>query len=171
MQADGRLIQHITDPLQIRAELRSQANPLSFTPRQRRCRAVQLQIPQPHAIQKPQARPQFRQQIAGNCRFPRVEVEFCEEFARPGDRLARQMGDRTVAEAHVECDRAQALARAGTAGDRLVLVPIIPPDLLAALLLIEARHLHAGSVAALAPAVLGVEREQAWVQLGKAATA
>src|SRR3569833_3047476 len=54
------------------------------------------------------------------------------------------------------------------AGRGLVLIPLIPPDLLAALLLIEASHFHAGAEATVAPAVLGGEREQARIQLGEA---
>src|SRR5437764_993852 len=54
---------------------------------------------------------------------------------------------------------------------RLSCVPLVPPLLLAALLLIEARHLDAGPVTALAPAVSGIEGEQTRVELGETAAA
>src|SRR5262249_12561560 len=52
-----------------------------------------------------------------------------------------------------------------------MLVPLVPPDLLAALLLIEPGHFHAGAKTTLAPAVFGIEREQPWTELGEAAPA
>src|SRR5690606_29163284 len=52
---------------------------------------------------------------------------------------------------------------------RLVLVPFVPPDLFAGLRLVETAHRKPGAVTTLAPAVLRVEREQARVEIGKAA--
>src|SRR2546423_12200263 len=46
------------------------------------------------------------------------------------------------------------------AGRRFARVPLVPPQFLAALPLIEARHLDAGPVTALAPAGSGLEGEQ-----------
>src|SRR2546423_15317165 len=57
------------------------------------------------------------------------------------------------------------------AGLRLARVPLVPPQFLAALPLIEARHLDAGPVTALAPAVSGIEGEQTRGELGETAGA
>ena len=53
----------------------------------------------------------------------------------------------------------------------IVLVPLVPPDLLAALFRVEAAELQARAEARLAPAVLRIEREQARIELREAATA
>src|SRR5512142_570534 len=54
---------------------------------------------------------------------------------------------------------------------RLALEPIVPPDLVARLLGIEALHVEARAEALGAPAVLRVEREEARVERGEAAAA
>src|SRR6185312_13041064 len=62
----------------------------------------------------------------------------------------------------------QALPVARAAGLRIVLVPLVPPDFLTRLLRVEAGHFDACAVAALAPAVLRVERKQTGIELGEA---
>ena len=52
MQPDGRLIQHIQHAAQPRANLRRQPDALPFAAGERRRRAVQRKIVQPHRIQK-----------------------------------------------------------------------------------------------------------------------
>src|SRR6185312_16546423 len=122
-------------------------------------------------IQKAEPGAQLREQVAGNLRLARIQLQLREKVPRLRDRLPSEIGDGAITEAHVQRDRAQPLTGAGAAGHGLMLVPVVPPDFLAALLLVEARHLDAGAEAAPAPAVLGVEREQARVQLGEAAPA
>ena len=169
MQADGRLIQHVTHPLQVRAELCGKAYALRLSARQRRRRAVQLQIAEAHTLQEPEACPDLRQQIARDLPLAGIELELREESGRGRDGLCRGGRDRLAAEAHVQRNGTQALPVARFAGLRLALVPVIPPDLLAALLGIEAGHLETGAVAALAPAVLRIEGEQARIELAEAA--
>ncbi len=171
MQPDGRLVQHIADALQVGAELGREADTLSLAARQGGCGAVQLQVSQSHAVEEPEAGAQLREQVARDLRFTRIEIELRKKLTGLRDSLSREIRDRAVAKAHIERDRAEPLACAGTAGSRIVLVPFVPPDLLAALLRIETCHFHAGAVTALAPAVLRVEGEQSWIQLGEAAAA
>ena len=67
--------------------------------------------------------------------------------------------------------RIQSIPVARSAGNRLPFVPVVPPDLLAALLLVEAGHREPGAVAARAPAVPRVVGEEPRVELGKARAA
>ena len=55
VQTNARLIEHIEHSHQARANLRCQANALAFPTGERRCRAVQRQIVQPHTAQEAQA--------------------------------------------------------------------------------------------------------------------
>ena len=87
------------------------------------------------------------------------------------DGQVREIGDVQVAEAHVQRDLVEPLAVAGLAGVRLAFGRVAPRALFAALFLVEAFELEAGAEAALAPAVLGVEREQARIELGEAGAA
>src|SRR5262249_40113084 len=86
-------------------------------------------------------------------------------------RATGQRGDRAIPEAHVQRHRIQPVAVTCLAGRRLMLVPFVPPDFLATLLFIETRHLHTGTETTLAPAMLGVEREQPWIELCEATPA
>src|SRR5579863_5201418 len=117
-----------------------------------------------------------------SCRYPsptrsrnftraRSETQAGEELLARGDGFAGERGDRALAEAHIERGRIEPLTLAVRAALRLVRVPLVPPQLLAALLGIESGHLHARAVAALAPAVLGVEGEQTRVQFREALAA
>src|SRR5260370_22963365 len=51
-------------PLQVRAQLRGQADALRFAPRERRCAAIELQVPETDTLEELQARADFRQQVA-----------------------------------------------------------------------------------------------------------
>ena len=68
-------------------------------------------------------------------------------------------------------DRVEALAVAGWGRARLAFEPVVPPDFLAGLFLVEAFDRQAGAVAGLAPAVLGVVREQARIEFREARAA
>src|SRR5260370_15868664 len=151
-------------PLQVRAQLRGQADALRFAPRERRCAAIELQVPETDTLEEFQARADLRQQVARDLPLTRAEPESGEEFSAGADRFTRQRGDRALAEAHVERRGVQPLPAAGAAGLRLARVPLVPPPLLAALLLIEAWHLDAGPVTPLAPAVSAIEGQHTPLQ-------
>src|SRR5581483_7055067 len=154
MQSDGWLVEHVADPLQIRTELRSQANTLGFPARQCRRRPIERQIPEADPLQEFQTRAQLGEQIARDLTLTRAELELGEELRSAGDRFAAERGDRAAPKTHAERERVQTLSRAGIARRWLALVPVVPPDLLAALGFVEAGHLKPGAVARLAPAVL-----------------
>ena len=66
MQADGRLVEHIANALQIAAQLRGQPDALRLAARERGRAAVQRQVAQPHVFEKLQAAFNFRHQVAGD---------------------------------------------------------------------------------------------------------
>src|SRR4051794_18778320 len=55
MQANGWLVQHISDSLQLRSDLCCQADPLRFTPAERAGRTVQCKVSKSYIQQKLQA--------------------------------------------------------------------------------------------------------------------
>src|SRR5581483_6437719 len=79
--------------------------------------------------------------------------------------------DRTVFEAHGERRRIEARTRARGANALRAFPPLVPPDFLPALLGVEAAHHESGAVAALAPAVFRVIREEARVERRETASA
>src|ERR1700676_4243905 len=105
MQADGGLVQYIAHALQIRSELRRQANALSLAAGESRGGAIQLQIAQTDIAQKSGARGKLRQQVAGDVAFAADQLERLQVC---GELLYRQIGkrsDRPFAEQHVKRDR------------------------------------------------------------------
>src|SRR5262249_31197800 len=84
---------------------------------------------------------------------------------------SRQLGYRMSSKTYCQCGFIQSVSCARFAGNRLPFVPLVPPDLLAALLLVESGHPQTGPVARGAPAVTRVVGEEARVELGKARAA
>ncbi len=66
VQADGRLVEHVTYALQVGAKLRRQADALRLAPAEAGGTPVQRQVAQAHLLQKLQTAPDFRQQVAGD---------------------------------------------------------------------------------------------------------
>ena len=66
MQADGRLVQHIANALQIAAQLRGQPDALRLAARERGRTTVQRQVAQAHVFEKLQPALDFRHQVAGD---------------------------------------------------------------------------------------------------------
>src|SRR5688500_2853482 len=137
MQADGGLIQDVTHALQIRAELSRESNALRFAARQRRRGTIEREITQAYVFQERQARVDFRQHVASDLALATFQLEAVELLAHDRDRLRRERGDRLTTETNVACDWVQALTFAVLARLRLILEPFVPPDLLAALFLVE----------------------------------
>src|SRR6185312_10796140 len=104
MKPDRGLIEHVADALQIRAELRREANALRLTAGERGRGAIEREIPEPHAVEEPQAGADFRQQVARNRALARIELQPGEELRRSSDWLAGQRRDAPLAEHHVERD-------------------------------------------------------------------
>ena len=76
VQADGRLIEHVTDPAQAGTKLRRQPDALRLAARERRRRPRQTQIAQPALLQKAQTAAHLRQRIARQRRFAPVQHQF-----------------------------------------------------------------------------------------------
>src|SRR5690606_38158406 len=163
--------EHIADALQVRAELGGEPDALRLTAGERRRGAVEREVSQPHAVQEPQPRAHLRKQIARDLLLSGIELEPGEEGGRAIDGLSRERGYGAPPEAHVERDRVQALPLAVGALGWLAVIPLVPPDLVPCLFFVEAGHLESGAVAALAPAVLRIEREEPRIELREAAAA
>ena len=117
MQADGRLVQHVAHALQIRAELRRQANALRLAAGQRRGGAIQLQI----ARDRHRTESVVRAASSANKSraMSRSRPTSLSLRKAGGEFLHRQIGergDRLAAEQHVQRDRIQALPRAVRTG-------------------------------------------------------
>ena len=171
MQADSRLVEYVAHALQVRAELRGETNALRLTARERRRGAVELQVTEAHALEELEPRADFREQVARDLFLARTEAQLGEKLGAVGHRRPGQRGYGALAEAHAQGGGIQPPALATGARLRLARIPLVPPQLFPALLGIEAVHLDPGAKAALAPAVLGVEGEQARVELAEAPAA
>ena len=171
MQADGWFVEDVAHTAQIRAKLGGEPDALRLAAGQRRRRAVERQVGEPDFLEEAEPRTDFSQQVARDLLLPACEQHPREKLQQIRDRQLRQVRDRLLAEAHRQRDRIQAFAVAALTGLDLALPPGIPPDLLAALLLVETLQFHAGAVAGPAPAVPGVEREQPRIEFGEAGAA
>ena len=80
VQADGRLVQHIKHPAQVRAELRREADALGLAARQRGHGSAQLDVPQADFLEEMQALANLRQDIAGDAGRLAFEFEFAEKL-------------------------------------------------------------------------------------------
>src|SRR5262245_20079579 len=98
MQADRGLIEHITDTLQVRAQLCRETDALRLAARECGRRAIQLQVAETHAFQELQTRPDFSQQIAADLHFAVVELQPGEELTGTFHRTARKGGDGAIPE-------------------------------------------------------------------------
>ena len=188
VQADGRLVEHVADALQVAAELRRQADALRLAARERGRAAVQREVAEAHLFQELEPAPDLGDQVARDLGVARASEPACSsstQLARIGHRPLRDPGDRVLVEGDARDACVQ--ARAGAVGARLVghaldLGLLAREALLAALVVVVAhrvveglallaRQLHAGADAVGAPAVLAVVAEQARVELGVAGAA
>src|SRR5690606_458253 len=171
MQADRRLIEDVANALQVRSELRRETNALRFAAGQRRRGTIEREIAEPDVLEKRQASVDLAQDISRDVALAAFELQCAKELARLDDRTARELRNRLPFEAHVPRHRIQALPLACAANLRFLFIPFVPPDLLAALLLVEAADAKTRTEAVLAPAVLRVEREQTRIEIREAARA
>jgi hypothetical protein len=79
MQADGRLVEHVEDALQLRAKLRREPDALRFATGQRRRRAIQREITEPDLHEKFEPLDDLRQNIAGDARFAAFRFHSAEK--------------------------------------------------------------------------------------------
>ena len=90
VQADGRLIEHVADALQVRAELRGEADALRLAARERRRGAVELQVAEADALEELQPRADLGEQVARDLALARPEAQLGEELLAGAHRLARR---------------------------------------------------------------------------------
>ena len=86
--------------------------------------------------------------VPGDIRLSSLEADIAEEFLDGRYGHPGQIGDGMTPEPHRQRGRIQSIPVARSAGNRLAFVPVVPPDLLAALLLVEAGQPEPGAVAA-----------------------
>ena len=185
MQADGRLVQHIANALQIAAQLRGQTDSLRLATAQRGRRAVQRQIVQAHIFQKFQPAVDFGHHVARDIGVTSAQAQRVHPLPCLLHRQTRDVADGLRFKGHAACRLVQPCAAAVAAGlidDAFGLGLFAGETLLAALVVVVmhavvvdlalfARQLQARAHAARAPAVLAVVAEHARVQFGVAGAA
>ena len=178
MQADGRLVEDVAHAAQVGTQLRREADALRLATRECRRRAVERQVAEADLFEEAEARAQFGEQVARDLLVAARELHVLHDCADLAYRQRGEIRDRAVVVTHGEGLGVQALAVAGGAGflDFQPFEPGVEHVVLGAGLLalgvpVDAGELHAGAVAGGAPAVLGVEREEARVELREAARA
>src|SRR5258706_7475526 len=168
VQADGRLIEYVAYALQVRAQLRRQADALRLAARQGGRRTVKRQLSESILREELQPAADLLECIARNGRATLVEAQTLPELLQFVHRQCRKLADRAAPEPQMERGGIEALAMAGGArGARCG--PIKPLRFLPGLLCREILEFEPGAVAAGAPALRRVERQQARIGLGKAA--
>jgi hypothetical protein len=85
MQANGRLVQDITDTAQIGAQLRGQPDALGFSSAQGRSRAIQGQIAQTNLLQEGKSCFKLDQDITGDGFFPWGQLKLGKVFEGSAD--------------------------------------------------------------------------------------
>ena len=135
VQADRRLVEHVAHALQIRAELRRQADALRLAARKRGRGAVERQVAEAHLLQELEAAPDLGDDVARDLGVAAGERQRLDPLARVAHRPLRDPGDRLLLEGdlarHLVQARAGALG-AGLVDDALDLVFLAREGLLAA---------------------------------------
>ena len=171
VQADRRFVEDVTHAAQIGPQLRRDSNALRLAPGKRGRGAIEREIAQAHVVEKFEPGLELGDDVTRDGRLATVQIQLCEESPCFADREPSQVGDRLLAKAHGERLRIEPLTVTRRADPLVVSVPLVPPDFLAGLVGVEAAELQARAEARGAPAMLGVEREQARVEFRKAAAA
>ena len=86
MQANGGLVQHVANALQVTAQLRGQAYALRLATRQRGRTPIQREITQAHLFQKLQTAFNFGHQVAGDVGVTAGELQLVNPVPHIGDR-------------------------------------------------------------------------------------
>ena len=110
MQSDGRLIEHVENAAQIRAELRGQANPLRFATAQRFRRATERKITEPYIFHETQALPDFGNEVGRDSLLRPAEFQLVDLLRRFRRGEIRELIDRVILHAHMPRNCVQARA-------------------------------------------------------------
>jgi len=81
MQADGRFVENVEHPAEVRAELGGQANALRFPPLKRGDTTAQVEVAEPDFLEKFQAFTNLGQDVARNERLAALEFDAAKQFA------------------------------------------------------------------------------------------
>jgi len=154
-----------------RGELGGELDPLGLAAGEGGCRPVEGEISEAHLPQEGEASVQFGDDVAGDCRFAPRQRKAGDEAGRFLHGKGGDFGDILPLEPYGKRLGAKPPAPARGTGLLLPLPPLVPPDLLAALLRVEAGQDETGAVTDRAPAVSGIIGEEARVGLGEAAAA
>ena len=97
VQADGRLVQHVANPLQVAAQLRGQADALRLATAEGGRAPVEREVAQPDFFQKLQPALDFRDQIAGDVHLALAQavgdLQFGDPFMDIGHAQRGDVGD------------------------------------------------------------------------------
>ena len=179
MQANRGFVQHITDALQIAAQLCGQANALCLAATEGGRATVQGQVAQTDLLQKLQAAANFRHQVARDVGFAATQLQGLGPGADVGHTQARQVCNADAGKFHGARGTVEARAVTAGAGGVQHFVHLgLGKGLLAPLVVIVAHRvvqqlallfgeLDACAHTVRAPAVLAVVGEQARVQFGE----
>ena len=101
MQADRRLVEHVHDAGQSRADLACETNALRFAAGQRIRRAVEREVIEPDVVQKLDAVDDFPDDAVGDRAFCRRQVGRAKKFLGLLERQRAQFVDRAARDVHV----------------------------------------------------------------------
>ncbi len=108
VQADGRLVEDVQDPLHAAADLAGQADAMGFTAGEGRGRPIEGQISHPHGVEEAQARQDLGEQPLRDRLLALLEDQRGEGPDRFRHRKADEFRDRALAQAHGQALRPQA---------------------------------------------------------------
>ena len=116
VQPDARLVEHVHDAAELRAELAREADPLGLAAAERRPRAPEREVVEPDVEQELEAVADLAQRPLGDDLLRPGELERGEVVVRDLDGHLADRGDARVADAHREALGPQALPAAAVAG-------------------------------------------------------
>jgi len=156
MQADSGLVQHIAPLLQIGAQLRGESEALCFSADKVGAERSNCRYPRPtrpRNCNRRGSRPADR--VRSGSRGTAVQLE---KNSLDVPRSRWPVRPRIDPETYAERDWIEPVSIAGLTGRGFVLIPVVPPDFLAAQLFVESRHLDARAETTVAPACLELNR-------------
>src|SRR5215813_488008 len=115
METYARLVEDVEHADQARADLGGEADALPLTARQRRCRAVEGEVLEPHVGEEAQPLADLLEDAAGDLRVTLGQGEGVEKLARRLDGEVDHIGNGAAGDLHGQRLRAQPRTLAGGA--------------------------------------------------------
>ena len=170
VQADRRLVQHITDAAEIRSQLRGQPNALRLAAAQGGSAPVQRQVSQAHIPQETQPGKNLRNDVTGDSALACRQLQGLKTFPCLVDRQRGERVDPLPRKAHGQGFGPQPPPSADRARRRIARSRRQPFFFLAGLFRVKPLDPFPGAETPWTPAMPTIEREQAGIQLGKTMT-